>query len=66
VNLGMQQTTGSIMADPDSATTCFCPGRSPPSHDSSSTIPDIDVVYGHRVLIDDHDREIGRWILPAA
>jgi hypothetical protein len=27
--------------------------------------PDVDVVYGHRVLIDENDREIGRWILPA-
>lgn len=26
--------------------------------------PDVDVVYGHRILIDENDREIGRWILP--
>jgi GT2 family glycosyltransferase len=26
--------------------------------------PDIDVVYGHRVLIDENGREIGRWVLP--
>lgn len=26
--------------------------------------PEIDAVYGHRVLIDEEDREIGRWILP--
>ena len=26
--------------------------------------PGVDVVYGHRILIDEHDREIGRWILP--
>ena len=26
--------------------------------------PDVDVVYGHRVLIDEYDREIGRWVLP--
>jgi ADP-heptose:LPS heptosyltransferase/GT2 family glycosyltransferase len=26
--------------------------------------PDIDVVYGHRIIIDDQDREIGRWIMP--
>jgi glycosyltransferase involved in cell wall biosynthesis len=25
---------------------------------------DVEVVYGHRVLIDEHDREIGRWVLP--
>ena len=27
--------------------------------------PDVDVVYGHRILIDENDREIGRWILPS-
>jgi glycosyltransferase involved in cell wall biosynthesis len=26
--------------------------------------PDVDVVYGHRVLIDEANREIGRWVLP--
>lgn len=26
--------------------------------------PDVDVVYGHRVVIDEHDAEIGRWVLP--
>lgn len=26
--------------------------------------PGVDVIYGHRVLIDEHDREIGRWITP--
>lgn len=26
--------------------------------------PRVDVVYGHRIIIDGHDREIGRWIMP--
>jgi GT2 family glycosyltransferase len=26
--------------------------------------PDVDVVYGHRIIIDDDDRDIGRWIMP--
>jgi ADP-heptose:LPS heptosyltransferase/GT2 family glycosyltransferase len=26
--------------------------------------PNVDVVYGHRIIIDDDDREIGRWIMP--
>jgi len=26
--------------------------------------PGVDAVYGHRIIIDGHDREIGRWILP--
>jgi hypothetical protein len=30
-----------------------------------STHPDVDVVYGHRVIINEKDEEIGRWILPS-
>lgn len=26
--------------------------------------PDVDCVYGHRIIIDPHDQEIGRWIMP--
>jgi ADP-heptose:LPS heptosyltransferase len=26
--------------------------------------PDVDVVYGHRIIIDEEDREVGRWIMP--
>jgi GT2 family glycosyltransferase len=26
--------------------------------------PDVDAVYGHRIIIDDHDGEIGRWVMP--
>lgn len=26
--------------------------------------PDVDLVYGHRVIIDEQDREVGRWFLP--
>lgn len=26
--------------------------------------PDVDAVYGHRVIIDEQDREVGRWYLP--
>ena len=26
--------------------------------------PDVDVVYGHRIIIDEADREVGRWIMP--
>jgi hypothetical protein len=29
-----------------------------------ATHPKVDVVYGHRVLIDAEDREIGRWVMP--
>ena len=26
--------------------------------------PHVDAIYGHRIIIDDHDREVGRWIMP--
>ena len=26
--------------------------------------PEVDVLYGHRIIIDEFDREIGRWVLP--
>jgi ADP-heptose:LPS heptosyltransferase/GT2 family glycosyltransferase len=29
-----------------------------------SAHPEVDAIYGHRLIIDDQDREIGRWVLP--
>lgn len=29
-----------------------------------ATHPEVDVVYGHRIIIDDDDRDVGRWIMP--
>ncbi len=26
--------------------------------------PDVDVIYGHRILINENDEEIGRWVTP--
>ena len=26
--------------------------------------PEVDALYGHRVVVDEHSREIGRWFLP--
>lgn len=26
--------------------------------------PRVDVIYGHRIIIDDDDRDVGRWIMP--
>jgi ADP-heptose:LPS heptosyltransferase len=29
-----------------------------------ATHPEVEVVYGHRIIIDGEDREIGRWVMP--
>jgi len=26
--------------------------------------PEVDIIYGHRIIIDEEGREIGRWVLP--
>lgn len=26
--------------------------------------PHVDVIYGHRIIIDEHDEEVGRWFMP--
>ena len=26
--------------------------------------PEVDVIYGHRIIINEEDREVGRWIMP--
>jgi glycosyltransferase involved in cell wall biosynthesis len=63
VSKGFLQTSGEIMAYlnsddlllPNSLTTV---GGYFADH------PEVDVVYGHRIIIDEADREINRWILP--
>lgn len=26
--------------------------------------PRVEVIYGHRIIVDEHEREVGRWLLP--
>jgi FkbM family methyltransferase len=42
----------------------LCPGTLAYVGDYFRRHPDVDVIYGHRIVIDDEDREIGRWYLP--
>ena len=32
--------------------------------DYFSAHPDVDVIYGHRIIIDENDGDVGRWIMP--
>ncbi len=64
INLGFEHATGEIMAWLNSDD-LLLPGAIPYVANYFARHPDVDVVYGHRVLVDEQDREIGRWILPS-
>jgi len=63
INRGFDRTTGEIMAYLNSDD-MLLPGALRYVAAYLVMHPEVDVVYGHRVLIDEHDREIGRWVLP--
>lgn len=63
INLGMRRTTGEIMAYLNSDD-LLLPGSLAYVAGYFQAHPEVDVVYGHRVLIDEEGREIGRWVLP--
>ncbi len=63
INLGFAHTTGEIMAWLNSDD-LLLPGALKCVADYFNTHPEIDVIYGNRLLIDENDMDIGRWILP--
>lgn len=63
INRGFIKTHGEIMAWLNSDD-LLMPGTLAYVAEYFVSHPDVDVVYGQRILIDEHDREIGRWILP--
>jgi glycosyltransferase involved in cell wall biosynthesis len=63
VNLGLARTTGEIMGWLNSDD-LLLPGALACVGDYFAGHPQVDVVYGDRLLIDEDDMEIGRWILP--
>lgn len=63
INRGLSKTSGEIMAWLNSDD-LLLPGALHVVADYFNRHPDIDVVYGNRLLIDENDKEIGRWILP--
>lgn len=63
INRGLAKTSGEIMAWLNSDD-LLLPGALHTVADYFNRHPDVDVVYGNRLLIDEHDMEIGRWIIP--
>jgi len=63
INRGFARTTGEIMAWLNSDD-LLLPGALACVSSYFSKHPEIDVVYGHRVMIDEEDGQIGAWILP--
>jgi FkbM family methyltransferase len=63
INEGFAQTTGEIMAWLN-ADDLLLPGSLACVADYFATHPDVDVVYGNRLMIDEQDCQIGEWVLP--
>ncbi len=63
INMGLRKTTGEIMAWLNSDD-ILLPGALAYVSDYFRSHPDVDVIYGHRILIDENDQQIGRWMLP--
>ena len=63
INRGLQHSNGEIMAYLNSDD-FFLPGALAYVAEYFSRYPDVDAVYGHRIVVDENDREVGRWVLP--
>ena len=63
INRGFAHTSGEIMAYLNSDD-LLLPGSLAYVAKYFASHPEVDVVYGHRVMIDEHDRQIGSWVLP--
>jgi glycosyltransferase involved in cell wall biosynthesis len=63
LNLGFRHATGEIMAYLN-ADDLLLPGALHYVAGFFSRRPEVDVVYGHRILIDESGQDVGRWVLP--
>lgn len=64
VNIGFAHTSGEIMAYLNSDD-LLLPGTLHAVGTYFAANPGVDVIYGNRVLINELDEEIGRWVLPS-
>ncbi len=63
INLGLKHATGEIMAYLNSDD-ILLPNTLYYVANFFINNPDVDVVYGHRLCIDENDEVVGEWILP--
>ena len=63
INRGFANTSGEIMGWLNSDD-LLLPGALATVADYFNRHPEVDVLYGNRLLIDENDMEIGRWIMP--
>lgn len=63
LNKGFSHATGDILAWLNSDD-CHLPHTLFTIAQYMTVNPEVDIVYGHRVLIDENDMDIGRWVLP--
>lgn len=63
INRGFEQTSGEVMAWLNSDD-LLLPGTLAYVARYFANHPDVDVVYGNRIIIDESDGQIGAWVLP--
>jgi glycosyltransferase involved in cell wall biosynthesis len=64
LNKGFRRTTGDIMGYLNSDD-LLLPGTLDAVARAFAEHPGVDILYGHRILIDEDGQAIGRWILPS-
>lgn len=63
INLGFRHATGDIMAYLNSDD-ILLPGALRYIARYFNQHPEVDVIYGHRIVVNEDDQEVGRWVLP--
>ncbi len=63
INRGFKNSTGEIMCYLNSDD-MLLPGSLHYVASFFLNNPEIDIIYGHRIVIDENDFEIGRWVMP--